>query len=205
MFERFTDRARRVVVLAQEEARLLNHDYIGTEHLLLGLLQEGEGVAAQSLNAIGVQLEQARLEVESRLGAGRTPPQGHMPFSPRAKKVLELALRQALRLEVDYIGTEHILLGLLTEGEGVAAQILLATVDGGLERVEEQVMSKLVEFGAISRGQEFQARQRTRMGHAAVRAVVEGDEVVKRLEAIEARLSAIERLLREQREETDAS
>jgi ATP-dependent Clp protease ATP-binding subunit ClpC len=205
MFERFTDRARRVVVLAQEEARLLNHDYIGTEHLLLGLLHEGEGVAAQSLNAIGVQLEQARLEVESRLGAGRTPPQGHMPFSPRAKKVLELALRQALRLEVDYIGTEHILLGLLTEGEGVAAQILLATVDGGLERVEEQVMSKLVEFGAISRGQGFQARQRTRMGHAAVRAVVEGDEVVKRLEAIEARLSTIERLLREQRGETDVS
>jgi ATP-dependent Clp protease ATP-binding subunit ClpC len=125
MFERFTDRARRVVVLAQEEARLLNHNYIGTEHLLLGLIHEGEGLAAKALESLGVTLEGVRSQVEDMIGVGTATPQGHIPFTPRAKKVLELSLREALQLGHNYIGTEHILLGLLREGEGVAAQVLM--------------------------------------------------------------------------------
>jgi len=125
MFERFTDRARRVVVLAQEEARLLNHNYIGTEHLLLGLIHEGEGLAAKALESLGVSLDQVRSQVEDMIGVGTATPQGHIPFTPRAKKVLELSLREALQLGHNYIGTEHILLGLLREGEGVATQVLL--------------------------------------------------------------------------------
>ncbi|HVL81374.1 MAG TPA: ATP-dependent Clp protease ATP-binding subunit [Actinomycetota bacterium] len=125
MFERFTDRARRVVVLAQEEARLLNHNYIGTEHLLLGLIHEGEGLAAKALESLNVSLEQVRQQVEEMIGVGTATPQGHIPFTPRAKKVLELSLREALQLGHNYIGTEHILLGLLREGEGVAAQVLM--------------------------------------------------------------------------------
>ena len=124
MFERFTDRARRVVVLSQEEARLLSHNYIGTEHVLLGLIQEHEGVAAQALESLQISLESARREVEQIIGQGDKAPQGHIPFTPRAKKVLELSLRQAMQLGHDYIGTEHILLGLIREGEGVAAQVL---------------------------------------------------------------------------------
>src|SRR5918992_4535107 len=115
MFERFTDRARRSVVLAQEEARLLNHNYIGTEHLLLGLLHEGEGMGAKVLSTVGLKLEDLRAAVEQRLGAGDSVPKGHIPFTPRAKKVFELALRQALQLRHDYIGTEHVLLGVLRE------------------------------------------------------------------------------------------
>src|SRR5688572_8891124 len=125
MFERFTDRARRVVVLAQEEARLLNHNYIGTEHLLLGLIHEGEGLAAKALGSLGIGLEQVRSQVEEMIGVGTATPQGHIPFTPRAKKVLELSLREALQLGHNYISTEHILLGLLREGEGVAAQVLM--------------------------------------------------------------------------------
>ena len=124
MFERFTDRARRVVVLAQSEARLLNHNYIGTEHILLGLIHEGEGVAAKALNSLDIPLATVRSQVEEIIGQGQTSPTGHIPFTPRAKKVLELALREALQLQHNYIGTEHILLGLVREGEGVAAQIL---------------------------------------------------------------------------------
>ena len=124
MFERFTDRARRVVVLAQEEARLLNHNYIGTEHILLGLIHEGEGVAAQVLSALHISLEATRAEVAEVIGQGVQAPSGHIPFTPRAKKVLELSLREALELGHNYIGTEHILLGLIREGEGVAAQVL---------------------------------------------------------------------------------
>ncbi|WP_285780655.1 Clp protease N-terminal domain-containing protein, partial [Microtetraspora sp. NBRC 13810] len=120
MFERFTDRARRVVVLAQEEARLLGHDRIGTEHFLLGLVGEGEGVAAQAVLGPGVDLAAVRREVEELTGRGRAAPSGHVPFTPRAKKVLELSLREALQLGHNYIGTEHILLGLIREGEGVA-------------------------------------------------------------------------------------
>src|SRR5437899_206239 len=123
MFERFTDRARRVVVLAQEEARLLNHNYIGTEHILLGLIHEGEGVAAKALESLGISLEAVRNQVEEIIGQGGSSPSGHIPFTPRAKKVLELSLREALQLGHNYIGTEHILLGLIREGEGVAAQV----------------------------------------------------------------------------------
>ena len=115
MFERFTDRARRVVVLAQEEARLLNHSYIGTEHILLGLIHEGEGVAAKALESLGISLEAVRSQVEEIIGQGGSSPSGHIPFTPRAKKVLELSLREALQLGHNYIGTEHILLGLIRE------------------------------------------------------------------------------------------
>ena len=124
MFERFTDRARRVVVLAQEEARLLNHNYIGTEHILLGLIHEGEGVAARALESLNISLESVRSQVVEIIGQGAQAPSGHIPFTPRAKKVLELSLREALQLGHNYIGTEHILLGLIREGEGVAAQVL---------------------------------------------------------------------------------
>ncbi len=124
MFERFTDRARRVVVLAQEEARMLNHNYIGTEHILLGLIHEGEGVAAKALESLGISLESVREQVQEIIGQGQQAPSGHIPFTPRAKKVLELSLREALQLGHNYIGTEHILLGLIREGEGVAAQVL---------------------------------------------------------------------------------
>ena len=124
MFERFTDRARRVVVLAQEEARLLNHNYIGTEHILLGLIHEGEGVAARALMGLGIRLDSVRSQVVETIGQGHQSPSGHIPFTPRAKKVLELSLREALQLGHNYIGTEHILLGLIREGDGVAAQVL---------------------------------------------------------------------------------
>ncbi len=124
MFERFTDRARRVVVLAQEEARLLNHNYIGTEHILLGLIHEGEGVAARGLQSLGIRLDSVRSQVVDTIGQGHQSPSGHIPFTPRAKKVLELSLREALQLGHNYIGTEHILLGLIREGDGVAAQVL---------------------------------------------------------------------------------
>jgi len=125
MFERFTDRARRVVVLAQEEARRLEHNYIGTEHILLGLLREDQGAAASALAAANVTLDGARLEVETIIGRGQHEPSGHIPFTPRAKKVLELSLREAVRLGNDYIDTGHILLGLIREGDGVAVQVVI--------------------------------------------------------------------------------
>jgi len=142
MFERFTDRARRVVVLAQEEARMLNHNYIGTEHILLGLIHEGEGVAAKSLESLGISLEGVRSQVEEIIGQGQQAPSGHIPFTPRAKKVLELSLREALQLGHNYIGTEHILLGLIREGEGVAAQVLVK-LGAELTRVRQQVIQLL--------------------------------------------------------------
>src|SRR4249920_3438865 len=142
MFERFTDRARRVVVLAQEEARMLNHNYIGTEHILLGLIHEGEGVAAKALESLGISLEAVRIQVEEIIGQGQQAPSGHIPFTPRAKKVLELSLREALQLGHNYIGTEHILLGLIREGEGVAAQVLVK-LGADLNRVRQQVLQQL--------------------------------------------------------------
>jgi len=142
LFERFTDRARRVVVLAQEEARLLNHNYIGTEHILLGLIHEGEGVAAKALESLGISLEAVRSQVEELIGQGGSSPSGHIPFTPRAKKVLELSLREALQLGHNYIGTEHILLGLIREGEGVAAQVLVK-LGADLSRVRQQVIQLL--------------------------------------------------------------
>src|SRR6218665_3079670 len=142
MFERFTDRARRVVVLAQEEAKLLKHNYIGTEHILLGLIHEGEGVAARALEALSISLESVREQVQDIIGQGQQQPSGHIPFRPRAKKVLELSLREALQLGHTYIGTEHILLGLIREGEGVAAQVLVK-LGADLNRVRQQVIQLL--------------------------------------------------------------
>jgi ATP-dependent Clp protease ATP-binding subunit ClpA len=140
MFERFTDRARRVVVLAQDEARALNHNYIGTEHVLLGLIHEGEGAGAAALEAMGLSLEEIRRQVEEIIGQGQEAPSGHIPFTPRAKKVLELALREALQFGHNYVGTEHIMLGLIREGEGVASQVLThmgADMDGAREQVTQ--------------------------------------------------------------------
>ena len=142
MFERFTDRARRVVVLAQEEARMLNHNYIGTEHILLGLIHEGEGVAAKALESLGISLEAVRQQVEEIIGQGQQAPSGHIEFTPRVKNVLELSKREALQLGHNYIGTEHILLGLIREGEGVAAQVLVK-LGADLNRVRQQVIQLL--------------------------------------------------------------
>ena len=145
MFERFTDRARRVVVLAQDEARELNHNYIGTEHILLGLISEGDGVAAKALESMGISLDAVRSEVVDIIGRGSQPPSGHVPFTPRAKKVLEYSLREALQLGHKYIGTEHLLLGLIREGEGVAAQVLVK-LGADLPRVRQQVIQLLSGF-----------------------------------------------------------
>ena len=152
LFERFTDRARRVVVLAQEEARLLNHSYIGTEHILLGLIHEGEGVAAKALESLSISLEAVRAQVEEIIGQGGSSPSGHIPFTPRAKKVLELSLREALQLGHNYIGTEHILLGLLREGEGVATQVLVK-LGADLGKVRQQVIQLLSGYqGPAAKG-----------------------------------------------------
>ena len=161
MFERFTDRARRVVVLAQEEARLLNHNYLGTEHILLGLIHEGEGVAAMALESLGISPEAVRAQVEEIIGQGQRVPTGHIPFTPQAKKVFELSLREALQLGHNYIGTEHILLGLIREGEGVAAQVLVK-LGADLARVRQQVIQLLSGYAG---GQEIaeQAGARTRL------------------------------------------
>ena len=145
MFERFTDRARRVVTLAQEEAKELNHGYIGTEHILLGMIQEGEGVAAKALESLGISLEAVREQVEEIIGRGSQQPTGHIPFTPRAKKVLDLSLREAKQLRHNYIGTEHILLGLIREGEGVAAQVLVK-LGADLNRVRQQVIQLLTGY-----------------------------------------------------------
>ena len=160
LFERFTDRARRVVVLAQEEARLLNHNYIGTEHILLGLIHEGEGVAAKALESLGISLQAVRDQVEEIIGQGGSSPSGHIPFTPRAKKVLELSLREALQLGHNYIGTEHILLGLIREGEGVAAQVL-TKLGADLSRVRQQVIQLLSGYsGSGADGPEGSRKER---------------------------------------------
>jgi hypothetical protein len=145
LFERFTDRARRVLVLAQEEARLLNHSFIGTEHILLGLIHEGEGVGAKALESLGISLEAVRVKVAETIGPAGSGPTGSPPFTPRAKKVLELSLREALQLGHNYIGTEHILLGLVREGEGVAAQVLVS-LGADLTRVRQQVLGLLTGY-----------------------------------------------------------
>ena len=171
MFERFTDRARRVVVLAQEEARLLNHNHIGTEHILLGLIHEGEGVAYLALTELGISLDAVRAQVEAEIGQGSEAPGGHIPFTPRAKKVLELSLREALQLGHNYIGTEHILLGLIREGEGVAAQVLVG-LGAGLDRVRQQVVQLLANAGASQAEQVAAGPSRIRQ--QAVTAMVAG-------------------------------
>jgi ATP-dependent Clp protease ATP-binding subunit ClpA len=151
VFEQFTDRARRVIVLAQEEARVLNHNYIGTEHILLGLIHEGEGVAAKALESLGISLEAVRAQVEQIIGRGEETPSGHIPFTPRTKKVLELSLREALQLGHNYIGTEHILLGLIREGQGVAAQVLV-NLGADLSRARQQVLQVLSGHTGVQAG-----------------------------------------------------
>jgi ATP-dependent Clp protease ATP-binding subunit ClpC len=181
MFERFTDRARRVVVLAQDEARMLNHNYIGTEHILLGLLHEGEGVAAKALESLGISLDAVRQEVEEIIGQGQQAPSGHIPFTRRAKKVLELSLRESLQLGHNYIGTEHILLGLIREGDGVAAQVLVK-LGADLNRVRQTVIQLL-------HGHPAKEPVSTRSAEHELRLL---PGVQARLEEVEQRLAAVE-------------
>jgi ATP-dependent Clp protease ATP-binding subunit ClpC len=187
MFERFTDRAQRVVVLAQEEAKRLNHNHIGTEHILLGLIHEGEGVAAASLESLGISLEAVRQQVEGIIGQGRAAPTGSMPYTPRAKKVLELSLREALQLGHHHIGTEHILLGLIREGRGAAAQVLVR-LGADLARVREQVIQMLED----AQGEEEPGTRHAGKGSAARKQRGLLAEVLSRVESIDSRLAAVE-------------
>ncbi len=182
VFERFTDRARRVVVLAQAQARLLNHDYIGTEHILLGLIEEGEGIAARALAALDVPFDAVRREIQEMVGEGRSVPTGHIPFTPRAKKVLELSLREALQLGHNYIGTEHILLGLVREGEGVAAQVL-QKLGADLDRVRAAVIQQLSARGISPgpvEGREPEGGRSPRCPHCRIE--LAGSVAIERLE-----------------------
>ena len=191
MFERFTERARRVVVYAQEEARELSHDYIGTEHLLLGLMREPESVAARALRELEIGHDAAREQVIEIIGRGKGAQSGHIPFTPRAKKVLELSLREALQLGHDYIGTEHILLGLVREGDGVAAQVL-TKLAGKLSRVRDKVLelSPAGEAaGAREEGAEYSAQLRPAAAGGQLTAII------RRLDSLGERLAAIERHL----------
>jgi ATP-dependent Clp protease ATP-binding subunit ClpC len=218
MFERFTDRARNVVVLAQEEARLLKHNYIGTEHILLGLARESDGLAAKALEALGISLEAAREQVVEIIGRGERSPSGHIPFTPRAKKVLELSLREALQFGHNYIGTEHLLLGLIREGEGVAAQVLVR-LGGDLSAIRQQVIRLLKEKPTteeLPRAAQAAQAQAARLAESATEAGIIGraegavpagiaspaesaslsgklTEVLSRLDAISNRLTMIER------------
>jgi ATP-dependent Clp protease ATP-binding subunit ClpA len=185
VFERFTDRAHRVVVLAQEEARRLNHNYLGTEHILLGLVGEGEGVAARALESLGISLQAVRQQVEEIIGQGQQAPSGHIPFTPRAKKVLELASREALQLGHNYVGTEHILLGLVREGEGVAAQVLVK-LGADLNRVRQQVIQLLHGYP----GKEPASDRPRRGKRARARLMADADA---RIDALDRRLAATER------------
>ncbi|PFG41963.1 ATP-dependent Clp protease ATP-binding subunit ClpC [Isoptericola jiangsuensis] len=202
MFERFTDRARRVVVLAQEEARMLNHNYIGTEHILLGLIHEGEGVAAKALESLGISLDGVRAQVTEIIGEGQQAPSGHIPFTPRAKKVLELSLREALQLGHNYIGTEHILLGLIREGEGVAAQVL-TKMGADLNKVRQQVIQLLsgyqgkepVAAGGPAEGQPSGSAVLDQFGRNLTQAAREGklDPVIGRTQEIERVMQVLSR------------
>jgi ATP-dependent Clp protease ATP-binding subunit ClpA len=217
MFERFTQPSRRVVVLAQEEARLLDHNYIGTEHILLGLIHEGEGVAARAIASLGLTLAMARFQVTDMIGRGQQTPSGHIPFTPRAKTVLELSLREALALKDDYIGTEHILLGLIRETDGVGAQILnrIAPLLVVREAVLELALAEASEASEASEGEQGRrvavewpnlgssdaGFRRTTRGVVNVRAsvVTEFRETLatigETLAALEQRLDGIERQL----------
>jgi ATP-dependent Clp protease ATP-binding subunit ClpC len=194
MFERFTGQARRVVVLAQEEAQTLGHQYIGTEHILLGLLSEREGLAAQALSSLEISLDAAREQVAEIVGQGSGQRGGHIPFTPRTKKVLELSLREAQRLGHDNIGTEHILLGLVHEGDGVGAQILVR-LGTSLDRVQEQVLATVRAAPAE------QTRQVTvgRVPGGGMPPGVTLRAVMGRLDEIAKRLTAIENLLADMR------
>jgi hypothetical protein len=190
MFERFTDRARRVMDLAQDEARMLNHNYIGTEHLLLGLIHEGEGVAAQALESLGVGLKTARQQVEEAVGRGQQAAPERIPLTPRAKKVLELSLREALQLGHHYIGTEHILLGLIREGDGVAARVL-AGLGADLNRVRQQVIQLLhgSQGGQPATGRGARERPPGRRQRGLL------PEILDRVESIDSQLSAMRQRL----------
>ncbi len=221
MFERFTDRARNVVVLAQEEARMLDHDYIGAEHILLGLINESQGLASRALTSAGIGLEPARQRVAEIAGRGKKAPSGHIPFTPRAKKILELSLREALQLGHNYIGTEHILLGLIREGEGVAVEVLVS-LDADLKRLRQGVIQLQAESptteempqgprGRVS-GRAHAATQAAQ-AEAARAAIAQAeaaraearaentaqarklDEILDRLDSISNRLAVIERTL----------
>jgi ATP-dependent Clp protease ATP-binding subunit ClpC len=197
MFEKFTDRARRVLVLAQEEARMLNHNYIGTEHILLGLIHEGEGVAAKALESLGISLDAVRQQVEEIIGQGQQAPSGHIPFTPRAKKVLELGLRESLQLGHNHIGTEHILLGLLREGEGVAAQVMVR-LGADLNRVRREVI-RLVSGDVSDEGIGD-------LAGAAEREFGTFDEIIVLLRDIARRVKRIEqRLARDDEPDDDES
>ena len=185
MFERFTDRSRRVVVLAQEEARMLDHNYIGTEHILLGLIREGEGYAARALESLGISLDAVRQQVEEIIGRGQEAPSGPVPFTPRAKKVLELSLRESLQLGHNYIGTEHILLGLIREGDGVAAQVLVR-LGADLDRVRQQVIQLLHGY----QGQDVESAV-SRPGSRIPAGLP--DDALVRFDALDRRLTALER------------
>ena len=195
MFERFTDRARRVVVLAQEESQRLSHNYIGSEHLLLGLLAEREGVAARALQSLNVTLTAAREQVEEIIGPGQQHPSGHIPFTPRAKKILELSLREALTMGSEVIDTEHLLLGLIDEGDGVGAQILQrlgATAQAVREAVARLITTEPEAAEVTEPGSEPRAVSVTRQVRIRVDALA---EVTDLLASIDRRLSAIERHL----------
>jgi ATP-dependent Clp protease ATP-binding subunit ClpC len=194
MFERFTDQARQVVVQAQEEARTLGHDYIGTEHILLGLLSEHEGPAAQVLSSLGINQDTAREQVVEIAGAGTGQQGGHIPFTPRTKKVLELSLREAQRLGDDYIGTEHILLGLVREGDGVGAQVL-ERQGASLDRVQAQVLATVRTAPA----EELRRVSVGRMPGGGLPPPGTLRAVISRLDEIAERLTAIENLLAEGR------
>src|SRR5215471_6032156 len=185
MFERFTDQARRVVVVAQEESRKLGHDYIGTEHLLLGILGTGDSVAVNALGSLGVSLEAARQQVEEIVGRGSHQVSGHIPFTPRAKKVLELSLRESVQLGHHYIGTEHILLGLIREGDGVGAKVL-TRLGVDLNTVRQQVVRLLHGY----RSPQSASEPWLRIRHAGILDEISGklDAITRRLTSIEARL-----------------
>jgi len=198
MFERFTDQARRVVVQAQEQARSLGHDHIGTEHILLGLLSEGEGLAAQALAALEISLDAVRDQVVEIVGEGTSQQSGHIPFTPRTKKVLELSLREAQRLGDDSIGTEHILLGLVREGEGVAAQILVR-LGASLDRVKAQVLATV----RTAPPEELRRVSVGRMPGGGIQGAGSLRAVMSRLDEIAERLTAIEHLLAEMRNQPE--
>jgi ATP-dependent Clp protease ATP-binding subunit ClpC len=204
MFERFSPRARRAIVLAQEESRLLSHNYIGTEHILLGLLAERDGVAARALRSLGIRLDAARDQVREIIGEGQQAPSGHIPFTPRAKKVLELSLREAMRLRSEIIGTEHLLMGLIAEGDGVGAQILErlgASADAVREKVVDVARTEPETDPAEAASAEAASAEdprltRTAFASRSMQIRIEAiREVRDLLESMDRRLSAIERHL----------
>jgi len=193
MFERFTDRARRVIVLAQEEARMLSHGYIGTEHLLLGLIHEGGGVSGAALESLSITLDDARAQVVSIVPRGQEPLSGHIPFTPRAKKILELSLREALDLGHGSIGPEHILLGIVREGQGVANQVL-ANLGADGPGVRAAVM-RFIEAGEAEAEAEEETVVRLPPDVRLVGSPAQLARVMRRLDQIDGRLAAIERHL----------